>query len=58
MIDWKGKQVAITIWFDWTVPVATVTTWLDTDTMSDLFSQYDPSLYTFEVNPYLEDEDD
>lgn len=52
MNDWKGKKVTITIWLDWTESVATVTTMLDTDTMLDIFSQFDPALYRFDIEPY------
>lgn len=57
MVDWKGKKVNIQVWFFWSELVYENDVYLDSDTMSTLFATYDPSLYSFNIEPIEDDED-
>lgn len=58
MVDWKGNKVNIQVWFNWSDLVYENDVILDTDTMLDLFSVYDPSLYSFNIEPVESEDDD
>lgn len=55
MLDWKGTKVVVSVYKKmgksppvWEESFATL---LDTDTVSDLFSRYDPGRYQFVIIP-------
>lgn len=58
MNDWKGKKVNIQVWMVWSELVYENDVYLDTDTLTDLFAVYDPSIYSFNIEPIEGDEDD
>lgn len=56
--DWKGSLVRIQVWSDdWTNPVTSLKRFLDTDTMVDLFTRYNPLEYKFEIEPLVAEEE-
>lgn len=55
--NWKGTPVRISIWALWSDLVTEIDTYLDTDTLSDVFEKYDPVVYTIEVTPRNVDDD-
>ena len=56
MTDWKGIEVQITIHKHWADEPIYRTVLLDTDTMSDLFKEFSPLEYSFEIDPLFYDE--
>lgn len=57
-VDWKGTPVHIEIWKDWTTLVYSIDTRLDTDTLLDLFSIYDPATHSYAIDAAYDEEED
>lgn len=60
MDEWKGKEVRITVYKkvsdrSWSSAVPSKDYILNADTMADVFNEYDPSSYTFTIEPATED---
>lgn len=55
MGHWKGTKVLVQIWETKGKLVYEEARYLDTDTMDDLFDEYDPSIHDYQISP-LEDE--
>lgn len=55
---WKGTEVFIMVFGFNEDVIEMKRTYLDTDTMSDIFDKYPPSTFKFDIQPVPEDYDD